>query len=138
MSWAFLFQEYLERCNQAVDQLQLEFGVDDVRHPLRFGIPLIGTLKGFGGGTYTFHGIGCRIEAKELDIDWDLVGSSLVVNSFDPWKVYWHAKCHPVYSTEVVSEEWCEVEIESMERHGVIVRNEDGTGEWKLKKEDSI
>jgi hypothetical protein len=41
---------------------------------MRSGIlPTSGGLDIFGGGTYKFHGIGCRFELKDFEIDIDLM-----------------------------------------------------------------
>ena len=96
-SLEYVIDDYLVKCNLAVDRLRFELSVEDLQHAVSKGISRSGTIKAFGGGEYSFHGNGCLVEAKDLNIDWDFT-ENLPIDAFDPWKVYSYMKYHPVFS----------------------------------------
>jgi hypothetical protein len=55
--------------------------------------PREGKFHGFGGGEYYIHGCGCRVIAKELEIDFDFDASG-DISGFDAWKLYDYARNH--------------------------------------------
>jgi hypothetical protein len=46
-----------------------------------------------GGGSYFVHGSGCRVEAAEVEIDFDFNPDGSIPG-FDPWKLYGFAQAH--------------------------------------------
>lgn len=89
-----LLHRYLEFAQQLADELSSSFGVLDLTAAANSGlIPRSGACSSFGGGKYFFHGVGCRVEAAEIEIDFDF-GPHGTLPGADPWKLFNFAYSH--------------------------------------------
>ena len=89
-----LIEEYLNLARQCLSALGAQLGTANILAAVNGGsAKREGWLDAFGGGTYYVHGVGCRIDAKELEIDFDL-GPDGTVPGFDPWKLFSFARNH--------------------------------------------
>src|SRR5579862_559660 len=89
-----LAREYLELAAQCASALASQFGVPSILDAVHSSaMPRKGSFSAFGGGSYFVHGSGCRIEANEVEIDFDF-GPNGSVPGFDPWKLYNFAQNH--------------------------------------------
>lgn len=83
-----LIDDYLCSANAAVQALKAEFGHEDLMfaaHDQR--IPRRGRTKSLGGGTFSFHGVGCRIHTRQTKVDFDF-DTQWHVSGFDPYRLY--------------------------------------------------
>jgi len=89
-----LANQYVGLAGRCADALAEQFDVPDILEAVHSStMPRQGEFKAFGGGSYFVHGSGCRIEAREVEIDFDF-GPSGSVPCFDPWKLYNFARNH--------------------------------------------
>jgi hypothetical protein len=106
-----LLKSYIECAEQIAQELRAKLGVMDLLAAANSGaIPRQGICKSFGGGEYYFHGVGCRVQTAEVEIDFDF-GQNGCIPGADPWKLYSFADAHvdahpwlpsrPVFDQEV-------------------------------------
>jgi hypothetical protein len=89
-----LIRNYLALAHQVANELRQSLGVEWLLRSVNSGaVPRRGQNRIFGGGEYFFHGIGCRLSATELEIDFDFGPEESLVGA-DPWKLYNFAADH--------------------------------------------
>lgn len=87
-----LANEYLRCARACAAALSTEIGTSDVLRAVNSSnVQREGVISAFGGGSYFVHGSGCRIEAAEMEIEFDF-GPGGSVPGFDPWKLYGFAQ----------------------------------------------
>lgn len=89
-----LLRRYVACAETIVGDLQSELGSTNLLLGVNSGtVPRSGRCKSFGGGEYYFHGVGCRVIAAEIEINFDF-GPEGTVPGADPWKLYDFAAAH--------------------------------------------
>ena len=118
-----LLDDYLHCACQVASGLRERWNTNDLLSGVSSGtIPRSGRFFDFGGGSYEFHGSGCRIEALELEIDFDF-GPNGTVPGADPWKLFDFAKSHEdAYQWLPLREDFSEL-IQSLVQQRILQRN---------------
>jgi hypothetical protein len=83
-----LMSDYLALASHVTDELKASLGVERLLTSVNNGVvPRRGRFPSFEGGEYFFHGIGCRVIAEQLEIDFDYGPDETLIGA-DPWKLY--------------------------------------------------
>ena len=115
-----LICSYLALADQVVSELRKALGVQSLLRSVNAGeVPRTGHTQSFGGGEYFFHGIGCRLLAGELELDFDF-GPNETLVGVDPWKVYNFAADHGEAYPWLPERETFRKEIERMVSKGIL------------------
>jgi len=89
-----LLESYIRSARQIAQELCLDLGSENLLEGVNSGrIPRRGRCFSFGGGEYFVHGVGCRVQAAEIEIDFDF-GPNGSLPGADPWKLYNFADAH--------------------------------------------
>lgn len=89
-----LLESYLKSARQITQELCADLGSENLLEGVNSGrIPRRGRCSSFGGGEYFVHGVGCRVQAAEIEIDFDF-GPDGSLPGADPWKLYNFADAH--------------------------------------------
>lgn len=88
-----LIQRYLAAVESSSGRLREQFGVQNLVEGRRSGrIPREGKLE--GGGEFSFHGVGCRIDDRAASVDFDF-GPGGRTDGFDAWRLHVFARDNP-------------------------------------------
>lgn len=117
-----LLRRYLECAEQIAQELRSELGVTDLIAGVNSGaIQRRGSCKSFGGGEYYFHGVGCRVNAAEIELDFDF-GPNGSLPGADPWKLYSFADAHAEAYPWLPTREGFDAEIKQLIERGALRR----------------
>ena len=115
-----LIRNYLALAGQVASEVREELGVQCLLKSVNAGeVPRKGHSQSFGGGEYFFHGIGCRLLAAELELDFDF-GPDETLAGADPWKLYNFAADHGEAYPWLPEREAFQKEIECMVSSGML------------------
>ena len=116
-----LLRRYLECSEQIAEELRRDLQAPNLLVGVNSGkVPRRGFCRSFGGGEYFFHGVGCRVQGAEIEIDFDF-GPDGSLPGADPWKLYnfadAHADAYPWLPPRSAFEQTVERMVETGELH---------------------
>jgi hypothetical protein len=115
-----IIEDYVSRVRQSVKLLQTRFGEDDLLRAVRDRkIPKRGSIDDYGI-TFNFHGIGCRIDGKDANIDFDF-GPDGTVGGFDSWRLMQFIENSANYDSKMFTQEKLDSDIQDLVTSGVVL-----------------
>jgi hypothetical protein len=103
-----------------VKLLQDHFGEDDLLRAVRDRkIPKNGSIDDYDV-SFNFHGIGCRVEGKDANIDFDF-GPDGMVGGFDSWRLLQFIESCENYDSKDFTHEKLDSDIRALVTSGVVL-----------------
>jgi len=117
-----LISLFLAKVHEAEDIMKNSFNIEE---PMRFrqaGVERVGKI---GTYSYAFHGIGCRFEFGEFDLDYDYAENGRI-DGFDLWRLSRFGEQFEDYK-DYVSSGQIELDFKAADESKEIVKFEQGS-----------
>jgi hypothetical protein len=118
-----LIDRYKSTVASVVQQLRSDLGRDDLLRGWRQGsYPQEGRFGSNGEMSYSFHGVGCRVESERMEVDFDF-GEGGRADGFDAWRLYLFADNYQDEFPELTSSEAVQAGLDALADAGELVRS---------------
>ena len=115
-----ILEEYTRRVREYVQIMRAHFSTHDLlRACVAREVPRTGSIE-HCRLSYTFHGVGCRIESEKGCVDFDF-GPRGIVGGFDSWRLFQFVKSSKHYDSTEFTRQRLESDLLSLIQSGQVI-----------------